>query len=386
VGGDDDAMSAAARRRRIVVTGDETRDRGCELIGERGALGRGTEADLGVKRQRRQPFAGPVGSARQVANLADDACGKTHEVAGGEAVGDPFWIARRPAERGRGDDVRGGRRQVQPLGQPSPAAFFDHAHEPVGLERAQVVVDLLASEANAGCEAGCRTRLGQLGEKACSHWVERHHRGARVGDDLDIEHPRIPALTNNLVKLPCDTGRMPTFVALLRGINVGGKTMISMPALRSMLAAMGFEDVTTYIQSGNLVLSSSTGDAGELAVAIEERIAETFGLSTAVLMRTPAELTEIAGSNPFLGRETDPLKLHVVFLSDTPSATALKELDPKRSPPDEFSVRGREIYLHLPNGFGRSKLTIDYFEKRLGVRATARNWRTVNKLIELSEG
>jgi uncharacterized protein (DUF1697 family) len=184
----------------------------------------------------------------------------------------------------------------------------------------------------------------------------------------------------------CDTRAVQAFVALLRGINVGGKTMISMPELRSMLASMGLEDVTTYVQSGNVVFGSSSNDADALASEIEERIAETFGLSTAVLIRTPEELSEIASSNPFLGRETVLTKLHVVFLSDPPEAAAVKELDPKRSPPDEFSVRGREIYLHLPNGAGRSKLTIDYFEKRLGVRATARNWRTLNKLIELSEG
>jgi uncharacterized protein (DUF1697 family) len=178
---------------------------------------------------------------------------------------------------------------------------------------------------------------------------------------------------------------MHTFVALLRGINVGGKTMISMPNLRAMLASMGFENIATYVQSGNVVLDSSDRDAEAVSDAIEKRIAESFGLSISVLMRTPAELTEIASSNPFLGRETDPLKLHIVFLSDKPPAAAVKELDPKRSPPDEFSVLGREIYLHLPNGAGRSKLTIDYFEKRLGVRATARNWRTLNKLIELSE-
>jgi uncharacterized protein (DUF1697 family) len=176
-----------------------------------------------------------------------------------------------------------------------------------------------------------------------------------------------------------------TFVALLRGINVGGKAMVSMPELRSMLTSMGFEDVATYVQSGNVVFSSSSGDAQSLATALEERIAETFGLNTAVLMRTPAELTEIAKSNPFLRREDDLTKLHVVFLSDAPPAAAVKELDPRRSPPDEFSVRGREIYLHLPKGAGRSKLTIDYFEKRLGVRGTARNWRTLNKLLELTQ-
>jgi uncharacterized protein (DUF1697 family) len=177
---------------------------------------------------------------------------------------------------------------------------------------------------------------------------------------------------------------MRTFVALLRGINVGGKTMIKMPELRSLLAEMDFEDVSTYVQSGNVVLKSSLGDARALAAAIEERIAQTFGLDTTVLVRTPADLREVADANPFRDRETDLTKLHVVFLSDRPAADAVSELDPTRSPPDEFSVRGREIYLHLPNGAGRSKLTIDYFEKRLGVRATARNWKTLTKLVELT--
>lgn len=179
---------------------------------------------------------------------------------------------------------------------------------------------------------------------------------------------------------------MHTFVALLRGINVGGKAMIPMTELRSLFASLGFEDVSTYIQSGNVMFTSPTDDAQVLAARIEERIAETFGSSAAVLLRTPAELSGIAGSNPFLGRETDLSKLHVVFLSGPPAAAAVGELDPRRSPPDEFSVRGREIYLHLPNGAGRSKLTIDYFEKRLGIRATARNWKTLTKLIELTQG
>jgi len=178
---------------------------------------------------------------------------------------------------------------------------------------------------------------------------------------------------------------MQTFVALLRGINVGGRALVSMPELTSLLASMGLEDVSTYIQSGNVVFSSPAPDEQALAAGIEERITEAFGVSTTVLLRTPAELAEIAGDNPFLGRDADVSKLHVVFLSAPPPAGAVEELDPERSPPDEFRVRGREIYLKLPHGAGRSKLTIDYFERRLGVRATARNWRTLTKLIELSE-
>jgi uncharacterized protein (DUF1697 family) len=178
---------------------------------------------------------------------------------------------------------------------------------------------------------------------------------------------------------------MQTFVALLRGINVGGRSMMSMPELRSLLTSMGLEDVSTYVQSGNVIFRSPRADRRALVAELEERIASAFDIRPAVLLRTPAELAEIAAANPFLDRESDFLKLHVVFMSAPPAADAVEALDPKRSPPDEFSVSGREIYLHLPNGAGRSKLTIDYFEKRLGVRATARNWKTLTKLIELTE-
>jgi uncharacterized protein (DUF1697 family) len=177
---------------------------------------------------------------------------------------------------------------------------------------------------------------------------------------------------------------MQTFVALLRGINVGGKAKVSMPKLRSHLASIGLEDVTTYVQSGNVIFSTSNSDRQAVADAIEERIRSAFDVSPSVLLRTPGELARVATANPFLDRETNFLKLHVVFLSDTPAAAAVAKLDPERSPPDEFSVRGREIYLHLPNGSARSKLTIDYFEKKLGVRATARNWKTLTKLVELT--
>jgi uncharacterized protein (DUF1697 family) len=176
-----------------------------------------------------------------------------------------------------------------------------------------------------------------------------------------------------------------TFVALLRGINLGARNKVPMPKLKSAFESLGFEDVVTYIQSGNVVFRSSSGGAKKIAARIEQGIEEVFGLSIIVVLRTPAELKSIAKSNPYLPRETDLTKLHVVFLKSRPAAKAIAQLDPERSPPDEFTVRGREIYLHLPNGFGRSKLTLDYFERRLGVDATARNWKTVLKLLELAK-
>ena len=179
---------------------------------------------------------------------------------------------------------------------------------------------------------------------------------------------------------------MPTFAALLRGINVGGKTRVPMAELKSALASLGLEDVVTYIQSGNVVFKSSSRSAGAVAADIERQISKVFEQNVAVLLRTPAQLRKIAADNPFLSKGADLSKLHVVFLDAASAKSKIGKLDPNRSRPDEFSVSGREIYLRLPNGFGRSKLTIDWFERGLGVRATARNWKTLSKLIELSQG
>jgi uncharacterized protein (DUF1697 family) len=175
-----------------------------------------------------------------------------------------------------------------------------------------------------------------------------------------------------------------TYVALLRGVNVGGRNTVPMAELRSALSALGLEDVETYIQSGNVVFRGPAGGTENLAAAVEQRIADTFDVKARVVLRAREELTAVAERNPFLKHGADLAKLHIVFLEREPAASGVAELDPGRSPPDEFSVSGREIYLHLPNGMGRSKLTIDYFERRLGVAATARNWKTLLKLIELA--
>ena len=175
-----------------------------------------------------------------------------------------------------------------------------------------------------------------------------------------------------------------TFVALLRGVNLAGRNKVSMPELRSALESLGLEDVVTYIQSGNVVFRTRGGRAPQLAGRIERQIAEAFGIEVVVILRTPAELAKIARGNPFIRSGADPSKLNVLFLSGKPTTKAVEQLDPKRSPPDEFKLAGREIYLHMPNGFGRSKLTVDYFERRLGVDASARNWRTLTKLLDLA--
>jgi uncharacterized protein (DUF1697 family) len=176
-----------------------------------------------------------------------------------------------------------------------------------------------------------------------------------------------------------------TYVALLRAINIGARNKIPMSGLKALFRDLGHEDVATYVQSGNVVFRSRAGAERRIAAELERGITKEFGHDVAVLLRTPAELAKIAKGNPFLKGETEHKKLHVMFLDKRPTAKAVAGLDLDRSPPDAFSVKGRDIYLHFPTrGSGRSKLTIGYFEGRLGVRGTARNWRTVTTLLELA--
>lgn len=179
---------------------------------------------------------------------------------------------------------------------------------------------------------------------------------------------------------------MTNYLALLRGINVGGKNRVPMKELRLVVEDMGHEDVRTYLQSGNVVFESRSRASKKLATEVEDAISETFGLEISVIMRTQGELKRVASGNPFPTEGVNPTSLHVMFLAEPASAKAARSLDPDRSPPDEFEVKGREVYMWFPKGYGRSKLTIDYFEKKLGTRATARNWNTVVKLLELMEG
>jgi uncharacterized protein (DUF1697 family) len=174
-----------------------------------------------------------------------------------------------------------------------------------------------------------------------------------------------------------------TYVALLRGINLGAHNKVSMADLRALFASLGAEDVATYVQSGNVVFRSSDAP-GKLTDAIEKRIRRDLGLSVTVLLRTQSQLSKVLAGNPFANHESEPTKLHVTFLADKPDRARIRQLDPKGAEPDECRVIGHEIYLHCPSGYGRSKLSNAYFEKQLGVTATTRNWKTVTKLAELA--
>jgi uncharacterized protein (DUF1697 family) len=188
--------------------------------------------------------------------------------------------------------------------------------------------------------------------------------------------------------MPHGTGEraLESYVALLRAVNVASRNAISMGDLRALVEALGFEDVRTYVQSGNVVFKGAARDHGEVGRTIEDELERRLGLRVAVLLRGGGELAEILAGNPFVSGGTEPARLHVTFLSDVPDPVRVLALDPGRSPPDELRVAGREVYLHCPDGYGRSKLTNAYIERALGVAATTRNWNTVTKLAELAGG
>lgn len=173
-------------------------------------------------------------------------------------------------------------------------------------------------------------------------------------------------------------------VALLRGVNVGGRARLPMERLREVFVEAGCTKVMTYIQSGNVVFLPPAGVAdAALGSLLEQHIVATFDVSVAVVIRTAGEWTDVVQRNPFVGGGADPVTLHVMLLADQAASDRIARLDPDRFPPDEFVVDGRQVYLRYPNGSGRSRLTIDYFEHHLETVATSRNWNTVMKLAEL---
>ena len=169
-------------------------------------------------------------------------------------------------------------------------------------------------------------------------------------------------------------------VALLRGINVGGKHPLPMASLRATLEAAGCAEVRTYIQSGNAVFRHDEADEASLRELLEAAIAETAGFAVPVVLRTAAEWEATVAANPYSAGGTDPKALHVVFLLEPPASGALDALDLDRFAPEELTVVGREVHLLLPDGIGRSKLAAALTDRKLGAVATVRNWNTVVKL------
>lgn len=177
---------------------------------------------------------------------------------------------------------------------------------------------------------------------------------------------------------------MTVYVALLRGINLGGHNRVSMPDLRNLFTTLGHDGVRSYIQSGNLIFNSTVDDPARLAAEIERGVARDLGVSVTVLVRTSDELTRVVANNPFTGRDVDASTLHVTFLADEPDPDRATELRAPAGMPDEFVLASREVYLHCPEGYGRTRLNNTFFEKRLATAATTRNWKVVNTLLDLT--
>lgn len=174
-------------------------------------------------------------------------------------------------------------------------------------------------------------------------------------------------------------------VALLRGINVGGRNKLPMARLRELFDAAGATDVRTYIQSGNVVFRAAPEAVDGIAEAVRSSIQAELGLVVPVVTRTAAELVETARVCPYSDEAAqNPRAVHVMFLDREPSADEVATLDPDRSPPDVFQVIGREVHAHCPNGLARTKLSNAWFDRALGTVSTGRNWRTLQKLIALS--
>lgn len=170
---------------------------------------------------------------------------------------------------------------------------------------------------------------------------------------------------------------MPTTVALLRSVNVGGRK-VSMAELRELAESIGYTNVRTYIQSGNLIFTSGRKPRPSL---LEAAIADRFGIAVDVMLRSGTELERVLTRDPF--PSADRSRLHVGFLAAEPPAASVSALDRGRFLPEEFAVSGGEIYLHLPAGMARTKLP-DYLLRGLKVPMTIRNWNTVTKLAELA--
>lgn len=168
---------------------------------------------------------------------------------------------------------------------------------------------------------------------------------------------------------------MPTYVALLRGINVGTGRKVPMAELRETFDELGHTDVRTYIQSGNVVFTTTAAPA-KVRATVESALERDYGFAVTVLLRTPAELASVVKRNPYGGAA------YVTFLDGKPDPKQAKTIDPTPFAPDEFTVSGREVFVRCPNGYGRTKINNTFFERKLATKATTRNWKTVTTLLD----
>ena len=175
-------------------------------------------------------------------------------------------------------------------------------------------------------------------------------------------------------------------IALLRGINVSGRKTAPMTDVKRAFESLSLENVRTYAQSGNVFFDCGRAETAKVAPFVEEKLRETFGFSTNVLIRTQRELEKIIENNPLIdSADTEPEKLYVTFLSDRSDETVASTLDIQLDQGEKFVIVGTEVYLYCPNGYARTKLNNAMFETKLKTVATTRNWKTINKLLIISK-
>ncbi|MGB0714765.1 MAG: DUF1697 domain-containing protein [Phycisphaerae bacterium] len=175
-------------------------------------------------------------------------------------------------------------------------------------------------------------------------------------------------------------------IALLRGINVGGKNKLPMATLVSMFEEAGGAEVRTYIQSGNVMFLASRTRGSKITDDVSQAIKAKLGLNVPVVVRTVGDFKKMIKANPFAEVDQPDRTVHIGFLKDKPTKANLSKLDPDRSTGDEYRVVGRHVFMHLPNGVAKTKLTNAYFDHALATTMTVRNWRTVSKILNIAEG
>lgn len=179
---------------------------------------------------------------------------------------------------------------------------------------------------------------------------------------------------------------MAVVISLLRGVNLGGQKIIKMDALRALYQSLKFEDVATFIQSGNVVFRTKERDLAKLAKHIGDGIETSFGFRPEVVLRTTEEMRGVIARNPFAARkEIEPSKLLVWFLASAPSAEAREKVLTVKIEREEMRMDERELYIYFPDGQGRSKLSLPSVDRALQILGTGRNWNTVQKLMEMAE-
>jgi uncharacterized protein (DUF1697 family) len=179
---------------------------------------------------------------------------------------------------------------------------------------------------------------------------------------------------------------MGTWIAILRGINVSGARKLPMKELKELFETLKCTNVRTYIQSGNVVFESAKLDVSTFGKKVEAAIKKRYEYDVPVLIRSLEDMKKVVAANPYLKRKgIEPDKLHVTFLANAPKKPEAERMIGTTSGNDSFELIGREAYVHCPDGYGNTKLNNAFFESKLKVSATTRNWRTVNELVRMGE-